>query len=91
MQTPRHDAVTLLAASSLTVMSGATIAPALPAIRDAYADGRQADLLTKLVLTPPGAADRGHPDDAEPAQRDRGGRPCGYQDPLGPCTRLDEP
>ncbi|MEO1007392.1 MAG: MFS transporter [Planctomycetota bacterium] len=49
----RLAAITLLAASSLTVMSGATIAPALPAIRDAYADGWQADLLSKLVLTLP--------------------------------------
>ena len=45
--------MTLLAASSLTVMSGATIAPALPAIRDAYATGWQAELLSKLVLTLP--------------------------------------
>ncbi|MEO1718156.1 MAG: MFS transporter [Planctomycetota bacterium] len=53
MKTPRHAAITLLAASSLTVMSGATIAPALPAIRDAYIEGWQAELLSKLVLTLP--------------------------------------
>lgn len=53
MKKPRHAAITLLAASSLTVMSGATIAPALPAIRDAYAEGWQAELLSKLVLTLP--------------------------------------
>ncbi|QDU70453.1 Bacillibactin exporter [Mucisphaera calidilacus] len=53
MHIPRHAAWTLLAASSLTVMSGATIAPALPAIRDAYADAWQAELMVKLVLTLP--------------------------------------
>lgn len=46
-------ALTLLAASSLTVMSGATIAPALPSIRDAYAGSWQAATLSQLVLTIP--------------------------------------
>lgn len=42
----------LLASSTLTVMSGATIAPALPEISDFFAD-EGSDFLTKLVLTMP--------------------------------------
>lgn len=44
---------TLLLASTLTVMSGATIAPSLPAMRDYFADIGQVDLLVRLVLTIP--------------------------------------
>jgi MFS family permease len=46
----------LLAASSLTVMAGATIAPSLPALRDHFRAVPQADLLVRLVLTSPGLA-----------------------------------
>lgn len=45
--------VTLLFASSLTVMSGATIAPALPAIHAHFSGVENADLLVRLVLTIP--------------------------------------
>lgn len=45
--------VTLLGASSLTVMSGAAIAPALPAMRSAFATVTEVDLLVRLVLTLP--------------------------------------
>jgi len=45
--------VTLLAASGLTVMAGATIAPALPDIAETFADVKSIDLLAKLVLTLP--------------------------------------
>lgn len=44
---------TLLLASTLTVMSGALIAPALPKMELAFADTEGAALLTKLVLTFP--------------------------------------
>ncbi len=44
---------TLLLVSTLTVMSGATIAPSLPAMRDYFAEIGQADLLVRLVLTIP--------------------------------------
>ncbi len=44
---------TLLLISSLTVMAGATVAPALPAMRDFFADYPNAELLTKLVITMP--------------------------------------
>lgn len=44
---------TLLLASSMTVMAGATIAPALPEIRDVFSDIPNALLITKLVLTMP--------------------------------------
>ncbi len=44
---------TLLAASTLTVMAGAAIAPALPKIGRAFADVPNADFLTKLILTTP--------------------------------------
>ncbi|NNG03806.1 MAG: MFS transporter [Inquilinus sp.] len=44
---------TLLAASSLTVMSGATIAPSLPAVADHFAATPDVALLTRLVLTVP--------------------------------------
>ena len=42
---------TLLAASTLTIMAGATIAPGLPRMQAHFADVAQADLLVRLVLT----------------------------------------
>lgn len=45
--------VTLLAASTLTVMAGATIAPLLPAMQERFAGAANADLLVRLVLTVP--------------------------------------
>lgn len=47
---------TLLAVSTLTVMSGAVIAPALPAMEAYFAEVAHAALLTRLVLTLPGLA-----------------------------------
>lgn len=44
---------TLLAVSSLTVMSGATIAPSLPAMQDHFASVANAELWVRLVLTVP--------------------------------------
>lgn len=44
---------TLLIASSLTVMAGATIAPALPAMRAHFGDADPTGLLVRLVLTLP--------------------------------------
>ena len=44
----------LLLASSMTVMAGAIIAPALPAINKNFADYPGAEILSKLVLTLPG-------------------------------------
>jgi len=43
----------ILVGSSLTVMSGAAIAPAMPAITDAFSHAPAAELLTRLVLTTP--------------------------------------
>lgn len=45
--------LTLLLISSLTVMAGAIVAPALPMISDHFADIPRSDLLTKLILTTP--------------------------------------
>ncbi|MEM8719817.1 MAG: MFS transporter [Cyanobacteria bacterium P01_G01_bin.39] len=44
---------TLLLTSTLTVMSGATIAPSLPAMQEYFADVDSAALLVRLVLTIP--------------------------------------
>lgn len=44
---------TLLLTSTLTVMSGATIAPSLPAMQDYFADIENSALLVRLVLTIP--------------------------------------
>lgn len=44
---------TLLLVSTLTVMAGATLAPALPALEAVFAETPHADLLTRLVLTLP--------------------------------------
>jgi MFS family permease len=45
--------VTLLLVSTLTVMSGATIAPSLPAMRTQFAAVENADYLVRLALTMP--------------------------------------
>lgn len=45
--------ITLLLASTLTVMAGAAIAPALPTITTYFAEVPQVELLTKLLLTLP--------------------------------------
>jgi MFS family permease len=45
--------VTLLVISTLTVMSGATIAPSLPAMREYFANIENADYLVRLALTLP--------------------------------------
>lgn len=45
--------ITLLLTGTLTVMAGATIAPALPAINATFADVPNVDLLVRLVLTLP--------------------------------------
>jgi MFS family permease len=58
----QHDApslarrLTLLGASSLTVMAGATIAPSLPELARHFADLPDAELLSRLVLTIPALA-----------------------------------
>ena len=44
---------TLLLTSTLTVMSGATIAPSLPAMQEYFADVPNVELLVRLVLTIP--------------------------------------
>lgn len=45
--------LTLLFLASLTVMSGATIAPSLPALQAHFADSAHSELQTRLVLTLP--------------------------------------
>jgi MFS family permease len=45
--------LTLLAASSLIIMAGATVAPVLPALRQHFAYMPDADILVSLVLTLP--------------------------------------
>lgn len=45
--------LTLLFAASLTVMSGATVAPSLPKMSQVFSDTPGVELLTKLVLTMP--------------------------------------
>ncbi|MTI32180.1 MFS transporter [Xanthovirga aplysinae] len=45
--------LTLLLASSLTVMSGATIAPSLPQMASVFANTEGAEFLSKLILTLP--------------------------------------
>ena len=45
--------ITLILVSTLTVMSGATIAPSLPAMREYFAEVPHADYLVRLVLTLP--------------------------------------
>lgn len=46
-------AATLLLTSTLTVMSGATIAPSLPAMQEYFANVENSELLVRLVLTIP--------------------------------------
>jgi MFS family permease len=48
---PRAVLVTLLLASTLTIMAGATISPSLPAMARHFAGVPEADLLVRLVLT----------------------------------------
>ncbi len=45
--------VTLLAASSIAIFAGATLAPALPALRENFQDVPNIDLMVRLVLTLP--------------------------------------
>ncbi len=52
----RGLALTLLAASSLTITAGAIVSPSLPGIRAAFADVAQVELLARLVLTIPALA-----------------------------------
>lgn len=44
---------TLLVTSTLTVMAGATVAPSIPGMGEAFADVPNSDLLVRLVLTVP--------------------------------------
>ena len=44
----------LLVASSLTILAGALVSPALPAMKERFADAANVDLLLTLVLTVPG-------------------------------------
>lgn len=53
-QSLRARNITLLLASTMTVMAGATIAPALPAMENAFASIAQAEFLVKMVLAVPG-------------------------------------
>lgn len=55
MRNPERLAVraTLLCAAALTVMSGATISPSLPALYDHFADVQGVEVLSRLVLTLP--------------------------------------
>lgn len=52
----RGATLTLLLVSSLTVMSGATIASSLPALQAHFSETPNVELLTRLVLTVPAAA-----------------------------------
>ena len=53
-QSFRARNITLLLASTMTVMAGATIAPALPAMEKAFASVAHAEFLVKMVLAVPG-------------------------------------
>lgn len=53
MNHTRWRKLTLLLVSTLTIMSGATIAPSLPAIRETFSGVPNADLWVRLVLTLP--------------------------------------
>ena len=53
---PSGQAITLLVASSLTVLAPAIVAPALPGIERAFAQVPQVGLMTRLVLTLPALA-----------------------------------
>ncbi len=47
----RLGVAVILAASMMTIMAGATISPALPAMREAFADTPNAGFLVRLVIT----------------------------------------
>ncbi|MFD3780788.1 MFS transporter [Streptomyces sp. NPDC058612] len=47
----RGQAATLVLAGTLTIMAGATVAPAIPGIREAFADTPNADLLARMITT----------------------------------------
>lgn len=49
--TGRGQAATLVLAGTLTIMAGATVAPAIPGIREAFADTPNADLLARMITT----------------------------------------
>ena len=49
-------AITLMLVAALTIMSNATISPALPAIGDRFADVEDAAFLTRLLVTAPSLA-----------------------------------
>ncbi len=49
----RWQKLTLLLISTLTIMSGATISPSLPAMQRAFSDVANADVWVRLVLTLP--------------------------------------
>ncbi len=53
-QSHRARNITLLLTSTMTVMAGATIAPALPAMEKAFASVAHAEFLVKMVLAVPG-------------------------------------
>ena len=48
---PDRRPITLMATSSLTIMAGAIVSPALPALQRAFASEDQVELLARLVLT----------------------------------------
>lgn len=45
--------ITLLLASTLTMMAGAVISPALPAIKEVFAENPQSEILSKMLVTLP--------------------------------------
>lgn len=53
---PRGVQITLLLVATLTIMAGTIVAPALPAIRDRFADQPNVELLSRMVLTLPALA-----------------------------------
>ena len=53
MRTPRGLKVTVMMLTTLTILSGATIAPALPSISEAFSHLRDAEFLSKTLLTLP--------------------------------------
>lgn len=54
LQPYRLRNITLLLLSTMTVLAGATIAPALPAMQQAFGSVPHAEFLVKMVLTVPG-------------------------------------
>lgn len=52
-QTTRSLKLTLLLVSTLSVMAGATVAPALPLMAEVFADVPHSEFLSKLILTIP--------------------------------------